>query len=77
MTSAGIFSDELEVADGTARCAQVRQRHLGILARQQHAVRAAVRAALNAGAHGVLLSRKYSEMRLANLRAAGEGLQGS
>src|SRR5215813_1407528 len=30
-------------------------------------VRAAVRAALDAGAHGVLLSRKYSEMRLANL----------
>ena len=38
-------------------------------------VREAVRAALDAGAHGVLLSRKYSEMRLANLRAAGEGLQ--
>jgi hypothetical protein len=39
-------------------------------------VRAAVRAALDAGAHGVLLSRKYSEMRLANLRAAGEALGG-
>jgi hypothetical protein len=37
-------------------------------------VRAAVRATLEAGAHGVLLSRKYSEMRLANLRAAGEAL---
>jgi hypothetical protein len=37
-------------------------------------VRQAVRAALNAGAHGVILSRKYSEMRLANLRAAGEVL---
>jgi len=37
-------------------------------------VRAAVRAALDAGAHGVLLSRKYSEMRLVNLRAAGEAL---
>jgi hypothetical protein len=28
-------------------------------------------AALKAGAHGVILSRKYSEMRLANLEAAG------
>jgi hypothetical protein len=37
-------------------------------------VRAAVRAALDAGANGVLLSRKYSEMRLAKLRAAGEAL---
>jgi hypothetical protein len=35
-------------------------------------VRDSVRAALNAGATGVILSRKYSEMRLANLRAAGE-----
>ena len=40
-------------------------------------VRAAVRAALDARAHGVLLSRKYSEMRLANLRAAGEALSGT
>jgi hypothetical protein len=40
-------------------------------------VRAAVRAALEAGAQGVLLSRKYSEMRLANLHAAGEALPGS
>lgn len=32
---------------------------------------AAVSAALRAGAHGVILSRKYSEMRLANLAAAG------
>jgi hypothetical protein len=39
-------------------------------------VRDAVRAALNAGADGVILSRKYSEMRLANLRAAGEALRG-
>jgi hypothetical protein len=35
-------------------------------------VRDSVRAALNAGATGVILSRKYSEMRLANLRAVGE-----
>src|SRR5205823_5525466 len=27
------------------------------------------------GAHGVLLSRKYSEMRLANLRAAGRAVR--
>lgn len=39
-------------------------------------VREAVRAALAAGADGVILSRKYSEMRLANLRAAGEALRG-
>ena len=32
---------------------------------------AATLAALKAGAHGVILSRKYSEMRLANLSAAG------
>jgi hypothetical protein len=37
--------------------------------------RAAVLAALRAGAHGVLLSRKYSEMRLANLAAAGEAVR--
>lgn len=35
-------------------------------------VRDAVRAALSAGADGVILSRKYSEMRLANLRAVEE-----
>src|SRR5262249_47672630 len=38
-------------------------------------VREAVRAALHVGADGVVLSRKYSEMRLANLRAAGEALR--
>ena len=35
-------------------------------------VREAVRAAFQAGAQGIVLSRKYSEMRLANLRAARE-----
>ena len=35
----------------------------------------AVTAAVKGGAHGVLLSRKYSEMRLDNLRAAGRALQ--
>src|SRR5256714_379554 len=39
-------------------------------------VRDSVRAALDAGASGVILSRKYSEMRLANLRAAGEATRG-
>src|SRR5262249_45355958 len=38
-------------------------------------VYAAVKAALEAGAHGVLLSRKYSEMTLANLRAAGRAVR--
>src|SRR5262249_11504665 len=35
---------------------------------------AAVSAALKAGADGVILSRKYSEMRLANLAAAGKAV---
>jgi hypothetical protein len=35
----------------------------------------AVTAAVRGGAHGVLLSRKYSEMRLDNLRAAGRALR--
>jgi len=38
-------------------------------------VYAAVKAAFEGGAHGVLLSRKYSEMRLDNLRAAGRALK--
>jgi hypothetical protein len=37
--------------------------------------RAAVLAALKAGAHGVLLSRKYSEMMLANLTGAGDAIR--
>jgi hypothetical protein len=36
---------------------------------------AAVAAALKAGADGVILSRKYSEMRLANLAAAGKAVR--
>jgi hypothetical protein len=36
---------------------------------------AATLAALKAGAHGVILSRKYSEMRLANLTAAGRAVR--
>ncbi|HEX8985223.1 MAG TPA: hypothetical protein VF767_07325, partial [Bryobacteraceae bacterium] len=36
----------------------------------------AVTAAFQAGAHGVILSRKYSEMSLANLRAAGDAIRG-
>ncbi len=43
---------------------------------QPEDVRQAVRAALSAGADGMILSRKYSEMRLENLRAAGEALRG-
>jgi hypothetical protein len=37
--------------------------------------RAAVAAALRAGADGVLLSRKYSEMKLENLRGAGVAIK--
>jgi len=38
-------------------------------------VREAVKAAFRAGAQGVVLSRKYSEMKLANLGGAGAGLR--
>lgn len=38
-------------------------------------VRGAVKAALGAGAQGVILSRKYSEMRLENLSGAGQALK--
>lgn len=38
-------------------------------------VYAAVAAAFDGGAHGVILSRKYSEMRLDNLRAAGRAVR--
>lgn len=38
-------------------------------------VRAAIRGAAAAGADGVILSRKYSEMQTANLLAAGEALR--
>jgi hypothetical protein len=37
--------------------------------------KAAVLASLKAGAHGLLLSRKYSEMRLTNLRGAAEAFE--
>jgi hypothetical protein len=36
---------------------------------------AAVTAALKAGADGLILSRKYSEMRLDNLAAAGRAIR--
>jgi hypothetical protein len=36
---------------------------------------AATRAALQAGAQGIILSRKYSEMRLANIEAAGKAVR--
>ena len=35
----------------------------------------AVKAAFDGGAHGLILSRKYSEMRLDNLRAAGKAIR--
>jgi hypothetical protein len=41
----------------------------------RHDTYAATLAALKAGAHGVILSRKYSEMRLANLSAAGRAVR--
>jgi len=34
-----------------------------------------VKATFEAGAHGIILSRKYSEMRLDNLRAAGHAVR--
>ena len=39
------------------------------------AVRDAVLAAFKGGADGVILSRKYSEMKLANLAGAGEAVK--
>jgi hypothetical protein len=38
-------------------------------------VRAATLAALQAGAHGVVLSRNYAEMRLPNLAGAGDAVR--
>ena len=38
-------------------------------------MRDSVKAAFAAGAPGVVLSRKYSEMKLANLAGAGQGLR--
>ena len=38
-------------------------------------VKAAVQAAFRAGAPGVILSRKYSEMRLADLSGAGDAVR--
>ena len=38
-------------------------------------VYAAVRATFDAGANGIILSRKYLEMRLDNLRAAGRAVR--
>jgi hypothetical protein len=38
-------------------------------------VRDAVHSALTTGAQGVILSRKYSEMRLTNLAGAGQALK--
>ena len=38
-------------------------------------VRDAVKAAFEAGAPGVVLSRKYSEMKLASLAGAGQGVR--
>ena len=43
--------------------------------RTPQSVKEAVMAALRAGVPGVILSRKYSEMRLANLGGAGEAIR--
>jgi hypothetical protein len=43
--------------------------------RTRQSVKDAVTAALSAGAPGVILSRKYSEMRLANLSGAGDAIR--
>ena len=43
--------------------------------RTPQSVKEAVLAAFHAGAHGVILSRKYSEMRLANLSGAGDAIR--
>ena len=43
--------------------------------RTRQSVKDAVRAAFRAGAPGVILSRKYSEMNLANLSGAGDAVR--
>jgi hypothetical protein len=43
--------------------------------RTRESVRDAVAAAFRAGAPGVILSRKYSEMNLANLSGAGDAVR--
>ena len=48
---------------------------LNTMQTQPSDVKAAVLAAFKAGASGVVLSRKYSEMKLANLAGAGEALR--
>ncbi len=53
---------DIPTADGHAKCTP-------------EGTKAVVEAAFNGGADGVILSRKYSEMKLANLRAAGEAVR--
>ena len=66
----------MHAAGGDAVTRGVQHRDLA-LERADHVARAAGRlaAALRAGADGVLLSRKYSEMKLANLRGAGAAIR--
>jgi len=53
---------DIPTADGHSKCSP-------------EGVRDAVLAAFRAGSDGVLLSRKYSEMKLANLKGAGEAVR--
>lgn len=53
---------DIPTAEGSAKCTP-------------EGTKAAVKAAFKGGADGIILSRKYSEMKLANLRAAGMALR--
>ena len=53
---------DIDIPTGPARCTR-------------EGVKAAVLAAFAGGAHGVVLSRKYSEMRLENLSGAGDAIR--
>jgi len=79
----GAQNERITVVRGSAfdRRGEGRPRHIDIPTGQAQSkstpvgTRDAVAAALRAGADGVLLSRKYSEMKLANLRGAGEAIK--
>jgi hypothetical protein len=53
---------DIPTAPGNAKCTPL-------------GTRGAVTAAFRGGADGIIISRKYSEMKLENLRAVGDGLK--
>ena len=63
------------VVDAGSGAKQLVGKTVAILGGAMYAQYRAVKAAFEGGAHGVLLSRKYSEMRLANLGGAGRAIR--